>query len=371
MLVLIPAWLILVLAGNPAIQRLRNNFYSKFTIKREKLTGNPNSPKIDRTISSTFVLLFITFALTWYMYISSSSAFNAIIHIGDHIASSIFTDFLNPEATEGLRAITAERHHTLLNRINQAILYINQIFIIIGVLVLLLKYRELKFETEYAAFSMINLLILFAAISVPFLAAINMTRSYHLTLLFLAPFCVIGGITVFRMLNRVVKVSWTDKRVRISLKVLSVYFVIFLLYSSGFVYEVAEGQSGSISIGQEGIKKYGDTRDKASLYAAYYPDQDIFGVKWTSKNRNKESKIYADKWHKLLVFQSYGMMPNEYILTNTTQVKESSYIYLGYPNVRYGFMYGVQKYWNVTDISPLLGEMSEIYSNGCAQVYYR
>ena len=205
MLVLIPAWLILVLAGNPAIQRLRNNFYSKFTIKREKLTGNPNSPKIDRTISSTFVLLFITFALTWYMYISSSSAFNAIIHIGDHIASSIFTDFLNPEATEGLRAITAERHHTLLNRINQAILYLNQIFIIIGSIVLLLKYRELKSEKGYTAFSMLRLGICFAGVFVPFFAStLHMTRLYHLTLFFLAPCCVIGGITVLRALSKTV-----------------------------------------------------------------------------------------------------------------------------------------------------------------------
>ena len=376
MFCLISAWLILVSMNRPAMQRLGDNLYSKFSRYKNRIsTSNPISSKVTgRTISTVFVSLFVVFALSWYMYVSSSSAFNTIVHIGDHVASSIYTDFLNPEAAEGLEMMLAKPQPGLLHEVNRVINYLNQIFIIIGGIVLLLKYRELKFETGYAAFSMINLGILFASISLPFFASsLNMNRVYHITLIFLAPFCVIGGITVLRMLSRFVKVSWTDQRVRTSLKVLSVYFVIFMLYSSGFVYEVAEGHSGSISLSQEWIKEYGDTRDKAGLYAAYYPNQDIFGVKWTSRNRNNESRIYADLWHRSLVFTSYGMMPDEYVLTNTTKVKESSYIYLGYPNVRYGFMYGPSgfQYWNVTDISPLLDESSRIYSNGGAQVYYR
>ena len=377
MFCLISAWLILASMNRPAMQRLGDDIHSKFSRTREKLAlvGNPISLKIeDITIHSTFVLLFITFALSWYMYVSSSSAFDTIVHIGDHIASSIYTDFLNPEAVEGLQMMLAKPQPGLLHEVNRVINYLNQIFIIIGGIVLLLKYRELKFERDYVAFSMINLAILFACISLPFFASsLNMDRVYHITLIFLAPFCVIGGITVLRLLSRIVKVSWTNKSLRTSLKVLSVYFVIFMLYQTGFVYEVMEGHSGSISLSQGWIKEYGDTRDKAILYAAYYPDQDIFGVKWISKNRNNESQIHADEWHRDLVFWSYGMMPDEYVLTNTTKVKESSYIYLGYPNVRYGFMYGSDwlQYWNITDISPLLDECGRIYSNGGAQVYYR
>ncbi len=377
MFCLISAWLLLVLADNPAMQRLLDNFYTKFSrYKSEKHAGNPNSFKIeDRTISSTFVLLVIIFTLTWYMYVSSSSAFNAIVRIGDHMASSIFTDFLNPEAAQGLKMITAQPAPGLLHEVCRIINYLNQIFIIIGGIVLLLRYRELKFEREYTAFSMINLAICFAGVSVPFFASsLNMTRLYHITLIFLAPFCVIGGIIALRAMSRIVGVAWTDKNVRSSLKVLSVYFVIFLLYSSGFVWEVTEGYSGSISLSQESIKEYGDAEGKNTFYAAYYLDGDIAGVKWISKNRDNKSKVYADYTRKRLVFTSYGMMPGERILTNTTKVRDGSYIYLGYPNVRYGLMFDPsqsKKYWNVTDISPLLDEMSMIYSNDDAQVYYR
>jgi uncharacterized membrane protein len=398
---LITAWLILVLMNNPAIQRLRDGFYAKFSrYKRDKLAGNPISLKIeDRIISSTFVLLFITFTLTWYMYVSSSSAFNAIVHIGDHIASSIFTDFLNPEAAQGLEMMLVQPAPGILHEVYRVINYLNQIFIIIGVLVVLLKNTpkkagilressvkkdplhplqkgasgELKFEKGYAAFSMINLAILFASISVPFFASsLNMTRVYQITLIFLAPFCVIGGITVFRAMSKVVRVAWTNKSVARSLKILSVFFAISLLYNTGFVYEVAEGYSGSISLSQGSITKYGDAEDKTTFFSIYHVEGDIFGVKWISKNRNNKSKVYADLKYKTHILVSYGMMPNERVLTNTTKVREGSYIYLGYPNVHYGMMYGSHKgeYWNTTDISPLLYKCSKIYNNGDAQIYY-
>ncbi|MCK4733687.1 MAG: DUF2206 domain-containing protein, partial [Methanophagales archaeon] len=56
MFCLIVAWLILVFMGSPTAQKLMDNFHAKFGRKREKLAGNPIPLKIDRTISSTFVL---------------------------------------------------------------------------------------------------------------------------------------------------------------------------------------------------------------------------------------------------------------------------------------------------------------------------
>ena len=376
MFCLIAAWLIVVSIDEPAIQKLGDNFYAKFSKYKNRIsTSNPNSSKVKgRTISTGFVSLFVVFVLSWYMYVSSSSAFDALVHVGDHVASSIYTDLLNPESVQGLEMMLAQPAPGLLHEVNRIINYLNQIFIIIGVLVLLLKYKELKFETEYAAFSMINLFILFAAISVPHLTAINMTRSYHLALLVLAPFCVIGGITVFRMIGRVVKVPWTNKSVRRSLKVLSVYFVIFLLYQTGFVFQVAEGYSGSISISQEGIKKYGDAKEKMGFYNCYIPEQDVFGARWLSKNRDTTSKVYAELTQRNNVLNSYGMMSrSSSLLTNTTtKIEKGAYIYLGHLNVVEGIGTGPLLYrnlWNMTEILPLIKRENKIYSNGCSEIY--
>ena len=332
-----------------------------------------NQNKVAEIVTThRFVALYITFTIAWYMYVSSSSAFEAIVSIGDHIASSIFTDFLNPEAAEGIELIMTETVSPL-HGVTKYLHLISQFFIVMGILTLLLKHKEMKFEKEYAAFSYVAFMICFVGVVVPFFASsLNTSRLYHITLIFLAPFCVIGGLAFFRRVNLVVKKSWTDQIVRSSLRILSVFFAVFLLFNSGWVYEVANDHPGSISLSQESVKVYGDDASKNAFYAAYYLDEDLTSVEWISKNRDDESKIYADYTRRLLVFTSYGMMPDEYTLTNTTKIRDESYIYLGCPNVRYGLMYGPDKgeYWNITDISPLLDESHEIYNNGGAQVYY-
>jgi uncharacterized membrane protein len=319
-----------------------------------------------------FVALYITFTLAWYMYVSSSYAFDTIVRIGDHIASSIVTDFLNPAVAEGVELLMWKTVSPL-HEVTKYLHLISQSFIAIGILTLLLKHKTMKFEEEYAAFSYVAFMICFAGIVVPFFASsLNTSRLYHITLIFLAPFCVMGGMAFFRMVNHVVKKSWTDRIVRSSLKLLSVFFAAFLLFNSGWVYEVAKDDPGSSSLSQESVKVYGADARKNAFHAAYYLDEDIVSVEWISKNRDNESKIYADCARRRLVFTSYGMMLDEYKLTNTTKIRDESYIYLGYPNVRYGLMYGpdIGEYWNITDISPLLDESHKIYNNGGAQVYY-
>ena len=330
MLCLIAAWLILVLIDNPEMQRLGTNFQSKFGRAREKLAGNPISLKVDRTIRSTFVLLFITFALTWYLYVSSSSTFNAIVHIGNHITNSIFTDFLNPEVAEGLDFITRKTISPLHN-VAKYLHLLSLFFIAIGVLTLMLnrKGTEMKFEREYEAFSLVSFLICLAGISVPFFAsALNTTRLYQIMLIFLAPFCVIGGVTVFKLINKVVKTSWTNQRVKSSFKVLSVFFAIFLLFDSGWVYEVANDHPGSISLSQ----------DKLLGFRSLIHEQDMTGAEWLAVHRDNSTIVYADLYtHADIPFWAYGLIPREQVIRvfdkEPERIKDHSYVCFSYVNI--------------------------------------
>jgi uncharacterized membrane protein len=367
MLCLIPAWLLLTLTENPNIRELEDRFHSKFGRWKEKLADNPKSLKVeDRTIHLTFVLLFVVFTLTWYVYVSSSSAFNTIVYIGNHIASSISTDFLNPEAAEGLSLLMSQPKSGLLHEVNRVINYLNQIFIVIGcVFVLLLKRRrEMKFEKDYSAFSMINLSILFACIAVPFFAsALNMARVYQITLIFLAPFCVIGGITVLRVISKIIRLSWTDKRVRSSLKILSVYFVIFLLYQTGFVFYVAEGRATSISL-------------NSTVEWYWYTDQEVSGATWLTGVKGSSS-IYADEPRYLLLCSRLGWLDGHLVMftvNNINRTREDSYIYFGTRNV---VEHNVPLA-NRTEVSNLIEYInlgyvvdgrSEIYTNGGCEIY--
>ena len=383
MFCLISAWLILVSGEDPWMQKLMNNFYSKFGRKIEKPAGNPVPLKADRTISSTYVRLYITFTLAWYMYVSSSSAFNSIVHIGDHIASSIFTDFLNPEAAQGWAILTKEAVSPL-HSVGKYLHLLSQFFIFVGVLTLLLKRSETKFEKGYAAFAVVNFVICFGGIALPFFASsLNTTRLYQITLIFLAPFCVIGGITVFKMISKVAKASWTDQRVRSSLKILSVFFTVLLLFNTGWVYEVAKDHPGSISLSQESIKVYGDAKEKMGFYNCYIPEQDVFSARWLSNNRNNVYKIYSDDSVTSLksnVLVSAGLIDYAEIsvLTNTTsKIPVNSYVYLRYVNTIEGIMgYRVPEtlikksgVYNTTEIYPLIENKNKIYSNGGSDIH--
>ena len=190
---------------------------------------------------------------------------------------------------------------------------------------------------------------------------------------------MIGGITVFRVICKTAKVSWTKQRVKSSLKLLSVFFAILLLFNTKFVFVIANEHPVSISLGQEAVKQYGDLRDINSFYSQYHPEEEIFGAKWLSKYRNNKLRIYADRSQVYNQLASY-LIPKKfglYVLGNTTKVPEDSYIYLGYANVNYGLMFkyapqaGERAWYNITEISSLFNESGRVYSNGGAQVYHQ
>jgi len=362
MFCLISAWLILVLGENPRIQKLVNNLSSKFGKKRGEFATNPNSLSAkNRTVSSTFVLIFISFTLVWYMYVSSSSAFDAIVHIGDHIASSIFTEFLNPEAAQGLALVTGETVSPL-HSVTKYLHLISQFFILVGAITLILNRKETKFEREYKAFSLVNLVICFSGITLPYFAsALNTSRLYQITLIFLAPFCVIGGITVFRMLSRVAKASWTDdRRVKNSLKVLSMFLAVYLLFNSGWVYEVAKDNPPPL---------LNNTID--------YPrfnHQEFSGAEWITNVKGSDP-IYADGYRWLLLGGlECGQARN--LPKDIRKVRDDSYLYLGSYNVanKSVLVWYKEKALTKTkyiSLSNVIVKNSKIYDNGGAQVYHR
>ena len=357
---LICAWLILVLMGNPTVKELRDNLSNKL----HRYEENRNSRNLislsikDRTIGSTFVLLFVAFALTWYMYVSSSSAFGAIVSIGEHVTGSIFTEFLNPEATEGLHIVAGEP----LSPLHSVTKYLHltaQLFIVIGVLKLLLGREKRKFEDEYAAFSLVNLVIILAAIGLPYFASsLNTTRLYQIALIFLAPFCVIGGITVFRAVSRAFRVTWTRRFMRNSMKVLSVFLAAFFLFNSGVIYEIANDSPTSISLNN-------------TIDYPRFSEQEVLGAKWLYSVKGS-NLMYADGFRRLLLGSFDWEQSRD--LPADLSISGDSYLYLGTYNLRTNEILLINRTEAVKAKDYVSNTISigksKIYDNCGAQVYY-
>ncbi len=384
MFCLISAFLILFSGENQTLQKMMSGIYSEFGSKTKSTAGNPVHLKVDRTISSIFVLIFITFTIAWYIYVSSSSAFITIVTIGNQIAGSIFTELLNPEAAQGLDIILRKASSPLYS-VTKYLHLLAQFFILVGVAIIVLRRKEMKFEREYEAFALINLAICIAGIALPYLASSwNTTRLYQITLIILSPFCVIGGLAVFKMVAETVMACWTNKRARIlrgeftssariSLSgtlemapVLSVFLVIFLLFNSGWAYEVAKDHPSSIAL-------------NSTIDFPRFNEQEIATGVWLNEKKDMIRDLYADEYRSLLLFGLFGKRQTFFGDNEiTTPIPNNFYIFFGRENVRNGKIILIASnmnrnsvYLQNLSIYNTLLDMNKIYKNGDSLVYYR
>ena len=370
MLSLIFVLFFLYLAENQAIKELWKRFYFKFR-KEKWISDNTNTKK---AISLNFVLFFIVFTLAWYIYTSSSSAFNAIVQIGNHIANTIFTEFLNPEYSRGAYMMVEQYNSGLkiiLKYLNLSIPFLS----IIGLLKELLSHKKSKFALPYLGFSIYYLIPLIASVAIAHFAVMGPSRLYILALLLLAPLAIIGGLTILGQIQKFLKLKQENK----CLKVLFVYFIILMLFNTQFIDVLAGDHPISISIGQEYVKKYGDTQDKAKLYSNLIMEYDVSSLKWLSEYGCKDKKLYFTGGHTHIgsVIVSSGYFPMGHIHSfgnGTKTIPRGQYILLIYANIveKIGFgttsTVGMYDYFNMTGVYPFLADKNRIYDNGGSEI---
>ena len=339
------------------------------------------SKEIKGDINSKFVLLYVILTLAWYMYISNSSALSTIVHIGSQISDSVYSDFLDPvnvepvnqkERIEGVYIILKQTISPL-HEIGKYIHLISQFFMVVGIITILLKRSKIKFENEYIAFSFGNFMILLASLSIPYFASsLNTTRLYQITLIFLAPFAVIGGMKVFNVISKVVLRSWNKHPDRSSIRIMFIFFIIYFLFNSGFVYEITKDNPESISLSQETIKNYANVEGKANFYTSFIPEQDYFSAMWLSRYRNYRMNVNLDLSRRNNLLISYGNQGLYSIISKSTgKIFRGSYIYTGYLNNVEKIMVGpkYKRYWYISEISPFLEKTNKIYTNNASVIY--
>ena len=305
-----------------------NNFWEvlrkpikKYWVPVDELIKSRQSD--NRTITRRFVLIYIIFALSWYMYMSSSSAFNDIVHILDHVYDSIFTDLLNPAAREDSIHVAlggGSAAVSLWHIINRYIWHITELFIIVGVLSLILKRRELKFGYEYVVLSIISSILLAMCLVLPFFSTyFSMERIYHITLFFLAPCCVIGGQNIFRFVSKQLKKVYTPRgKIKNSRVTLTSFLLIiilpYFLFNSGFIFTFTDDLPPFSPLSAERYKTSNDTDLKVTYLYYCIPTEDFISAKWLSNHKNDKSIIYTGFTSKKYLLTPYPLPPTRYIL---------------------------------------------------------
>lgn len=312
------------------------------------------------TYTINFIFLFAILGSIWYISLTEGSVLETIINIGGHIQETITEEFFETRSV-GLVTSTSP---FLSGQILKILYIVSQFFIVTGFVKIFLKPKDFKISNEYLSFSFVFLCLLVSSIFTSF-TGMNIHRLYHFTSIFLSLFCVIGGITIYQLVSSIAYKNEYAKSFKSSLKVLSVFLMIFMLFNTGIGQQIIHDNPSSVSINREWIRNSDSLESQYFLYEVHFPSQDVISAKWLLKSRNTKEKVYADLSATELLFFSYGMSPSETVLTEINKVDLNSYLYLRYPNVHYGLMYGPKQgmKWDLTDTLPLLYHKNLIYSN--------
>jgi len=385
------SWLALIL--------IKNKFIAHWLLwVRAKITGNANhdivkvnKPKTTAIITGSLIGLFIVFSLSWYMYTASGSMFHSIVNIPRHALLSL-NEFFNPLSKETLVGTATGVDFvrvSMLGRGFRIFQYAAQIFIIIGFIAVLLKPRSLRFRAEYLALSGSSALVLFLALVLPrFSGNLELERFYHFALLFLSPFCIIGGEVVWRSLSRWFRIIF--KRMQFQAQQARAHFnrsglvyanaltmavlIPYFLYNTGFIFEVAKSDKYDVvdTPSAEALSSYRiDT--KGTNRREYH------AIEWLGSAADSVTPIYADIYGVLKMSGIFGDRANSFPLDGK-KMPEKTYIYLKTWNLEKNeavFMIRNEEqiYFEhvsfdaLPELSSRINNENLVYDNGGAQIF--
>jgi uncharacterized membrane protein len=269
-------------------------------------------------ITPPFVALFILFILIWDIYTSNSTIFQSFVNIGCSIIGNLYS-FMDPNATQGL-SLVMQQQVTPLRNLQKNFYLISQLFIAVGIIALLFGKDGMKFKKEFKALSLAAFIVLMAGVFLPFFSSqMNTSRLYHMSLIILAPFCVIGIIKVFHLFRPVLRFKPFSKISRNNLfTVISIFLVVFLFFDTGFTYQILDRDDvTSISL-------------STTCDFPKFDQREVTSGEWLQKYSYNGADIYADKNRASVLNSMVSCMeiPAYFDLVNST-----SYIFLGTVNI--------------------------------------
>lgn len=375
---LVMTWSLLFLCRSDTVRELWQGEVARFGKLRHRVdtispTLKPSKASLQRsTLSGTYTMLFIVFCLAWYMYVSSGSSINAVVRIGDHIYTVLDTEMFSLTARNsailqavGLAPMRGGEIEWEIARIFQ---YVTQFFIMVGILGLFANRCKTRFHPEYTTMSIVSLVILAMCIILPYFASyISIIRIYHITLFFLAPFCIIGGVTVFHWLSRMLSLcSLNSLTSSAHLRfVVILVLVPYFLFSTGFIFHLTGATPSSMPL---------------SLYEtdwSFFTKSEVFAREWLV-NVGSNHIVYSDSHGRTQMHQKFSGS-SLIIPFDPKQMRQDSYIFLRRWNIVHDelLLYrpvGAQFIWEYIDLKSgsefqnALGDRNKIYDCGWAQI---
>jgi len=263
------------------------------------------------------LLLIFSLTLIYYNLFSSAALFDLTVFTLNNVMSTAYAYLFNPNSLAAVGIVTSEK--SFLRSIALDLHLIIELMIGIGILFLLYRRTNMKFNENFSLFSVMSFLMLGLVLVVPFLAgALNPERFYQIALIFLSVFFVVGWIGFFRIINRIFKFKWKMKSIYTnSLKLIAIFLAISLIFNSGVVYELFHDKPTSMSL-------------HSTMDGPKFNNIELTGAEWLNDHK-LDIIVYSDVYRSLLL---NGYFINTHTsIENGTQLIQPSYIFLGTYNI--------------------------------------
>ncbi len=337
-----------------------------------------------RSLRLGFVLLMVVLTFSWYLYISSSplNQLEASINKISSLFTSDFADLgargFGPGALQSASPFAAT---TFLGAINKILVYIEHLFIVIGVLVLIIKPKEFSLTSEYRLLSLSSAIFLGFGLLIPNLSlTLNMTRFYSILLPFLAPFVVLGGMYSLTFLKkRIIGNSLSFKQFKkwsfetAAFLTIACILAATFLFQTGFIGHVSNGYPYSYSLDLSRREASTDLSIQAGTHSGYFLDTEVFGAKWLVNSINNSSAVYGDDNSMSTVLKSYAsqLSNRTFPITSMFVPRSGVFTYLKYLNLNLQvFATGEGRSFNASEVFNASDNFENVYSNGNSVIFY-
>jgi len=330
-------------------------------------------------ITLVHVALFFVMMFGWYMFTRSGATVQSIFDFGEFVLAQLgsFSDISSRgrEVSTGLGVgltETAQSNWQVFGRLSA---YATQFLIVMGLVSLIANRRKRNIDWEYFLVLLLGTSLLVMSILLPgFAKTLAMTRWYHIALLLIAPFLVLGSEQCISLLRR--KNMIRNKQLAAILIV--VVLIPYFWFQTNLVYEVAGVSSWSIPLSRYRM-------DKSRLYgwAGYIDEQSVHGAQWLARDAHlkelahrapQRAVLYTD-YASVRVLVSYGRADQMTYWMNISGHPRGAgdLLYLSPLVVVYGIIlnpYTLSYEWNSSELSPQLRFMNKIYSNGGPEIWW-
>jgi uncharacterized membrane protein len=191
-----------------------------------------------------------------------------------------------------------------------------KIFIIIGILYLIFsQLKKRQINQEYIILNITSFFLLGIIMIVPYASiSFGLVRAYSQLLIILSFSSVLGGLMVFKLFKRNLRIIFV-----------SGVFLLYFLFLSGFIPQILGGAVPSVQMNNSG-----------TYYDTYYTNYaEIRSGQWLFDNCQKSTYIYMDAYAGNKSLLSYKFEDKQWIKQDILPqvIRKSSYVYLSSSNI--------------------------------------